>query len=654
MVSPTLSSNQSYSVSKDTGESSSASNSETSGFAQVSGTHSEEYDHGMRPSKEEFLKVAKNQILQVHPDSVVTTRSKFLDVSDGDLVAFCKQLLGEQNTDSDETSREVNRVYSLGQAICSAKNSALKLSLEQDFEYFTRAAEGLDMPARLESMPDEEISVREERFMMNMLLVLFKNHYTILTQEEWDAASGEDFLLTLPVNVKWTAMDDSMLHQTVWKLYPEMQDIYPEELRSRILILHRGVSSSQMIGKYYAQKVELLINFLLIQPLLRGLVWILTTLRILRSTKNVSGTGSFYMRQALSESDKRSQSSTDMDDDVRKSASDLVRIERRTFDHIFPDAKSVLKQLFKTINLQEACWRDVIVVYRANESINSKGEFSLRSTMKYDTLCRNIVLKRFSSIPIADMELVFPEKNVHFAPTVLVNIAVTIIGALVTLIATIRGGLSLTRAWTALTVLATRLGQVYQTSSSQKIEIEQSIGKIVSSRQVASQNAALSSIINDMFSQLTRQIFLAYCVLLRHPGVTLKKLDKICEDILEEKFELCIDFTCEQAVEILQRWGIVSQSPEQHLTSVPITEAIKKLEEVLIVTSSQQDATFVDSLADLGLRVGSVFKDTGKYGLGAIEGVAKRVPLSFPSIKTTTAPTVFRRLFHKKKQKEQS
>lgn len=601
----------------------------------------------------QYVNFKKGQVLQVHSDSVVTTRSKFLDVTDGDLVEYCKELLcaGEAAT-HDASSLNVNTVYSLGQAICSAKNSALKLSLEQDFEYFTRAAEGLDMPARLESMPEEEILKRQERFITNMILVLMKNHYNILTQEEWDAAADEDFLLTLPVNVKWTAMDDAMLHETAWKAFPDMQDTYPEELKSRILIFHRGVSSSQMTGKYYAQKVELLINFVLIKPLIKFLVWILKTMRIIGEKPDSSTSGSFYVRQALNGSSRRLED--DESSSETESAPDMVRIERRTFDQVFPDAKSVIKQIFKTIHLQEACWRDVIVIYRANENGSNMGEFSLRSTMKHDTLKRNIVLKRFSSIPIADMELVFPEKNVHFAPTVLVNIAVTIIGAIITLVATIRGGLSLTSAWTSLTVLATRLGQVYQTASSQKVEIEESIGKIVSSRQVASQNAALSSIINDMFSQLTRQIFLAYCVLLKNPGVTVKKLDAICENILQERFEVRIDFTCEQAIQILKKWAMVRTSSEGHLTSVSISEAIKRLEEVLIVTSRQQDISIVESLSDLGLRIGSVFKDTGKYGLEAIEGVAKRVPKSLPTIKKPAAPNLFGRLFKEKKKKKKS
>jgi hypothetical protein len=289
------------------------------------------------------------------------------------------------------------------------------------------------------------------------------------------------------------------------------------------------------------------------------------------------------------------------------------------------------------------------------------GEFSLRSNMKYDTIKKNIVLKRFSSIPLADMELVFPEKNVHFSPSTIVNIAITIIGALATLVFSIRGGLSLTSAWTSLTVLAGRVVQVYQTASTQKTEIEKSMGQIVSSRMVASQNAALSSIINDMFSQLTRQIFLAYCILATRPGSSLQELDHACEQILEEQFECKVDFTCEQAVDILRMWGVVrtgssesdtagthgaggtrvgtrsssidssshsgrmpwQTSESAPLHTVPPHEAVKKLEQVLLVASTQQSASLVESLSGFGYKIKGV-AGTGVARVSDGVGMAER------------------------------
>ena len=247
--------------------------------------------------------------------------------------------------------------------------------------------------------------------------------------------------------------------------------------------------------------------------------------------------------------------------------------------------------------------------------------------MKESVIQNNIVMKRFSSIPLADMELVFPEKNVHFSPSTTVNIAVTIIGAIVTLVISVRGGLSLTSAWTSFTVLAGRVVQVWQTASTQKTEIEKSMGQIVSSRTIATQNAALSSIINDMFSQLTRQIFLAYCVLaansMREQSLTVGELDQTCERILKEEFECPVDFTCEQAIDILEMWGVVSESTDTKtpvLVPVDPQMAVKKLEKVLIAASTQQQTSLVDSLAGFGYKIRGV----AGAGVGRVtEGVGR-------------------------------
>ena len=77
----------------------------------------------------------------------------------------------------------------------------------------------------------------------------------MLTQTEWDAATEEDFLLTLPVNVRWSSMDDGLLERTCWSQYPELAAAYPKELRSRILVCHRGITSTNMEGAFYGQKV---------------------------------------------------------------------------------------------------------------------------------------------------------------------------------------------------------------------------------------------------------------------------------------------------------------------------------------------------------------------------------------------------------------
>ena len=222
------------------------------------------------------------------------------------------------------------------------------------------------MPSRLEALSSEEIARREADFIEHVMLVLLKNHYNVLTQGEWDAATEEDFLLTLPVNVRWTAMNDGLLERTCWSQYPGLAEVYPRELRSRILILHRGISSTNMVGSFYGQKVELLVKYLVVQPILTLLLWIAKKLDVFgwfvpRVAK--SDVGSFYVNQAahgtkryrdgvgtvVNEVTKENEKETDNSDEQAR-----VKIHRQTFDKEFPNTMSIIRKFFKTVTLQEA------------------------------------------------------------------------------------------------------------------------------------------------------------------------------------------------------------------------------------------------------------------------------------------------------------
>lgn len=44
-------------------------------------------------------------------------------------------------------------------------------------------------------------------------------------------------------------------------------------------------------------------------------------------------------------------------------------------------------------------------------------------------LRRNINIKSFADVPMADCEIIFPEKKVHYKPIVLIQLAITLITA---------------------------------------------------------------------------------------------------------------------------------------------------------------------------------------------------------------------------------
>ncbi len=50
---------------------------------------------------------------------------------------------------------------------------------------------------------------------------------------------------------------------------------------------------------------------------------------------------------------------------------------------------------------------------------------------------RNIVIKSFSDVPMADVEMIFPEKKVFIKPFVLIQLVVTVVLAIITVVTTL-------------------------------------------------------------------------------------------------------------------------------------------------------------------------------------------------------------------------
>lgn len=92
----------------------------------------------------------------------------------------------------------------------------------------------------------------------------------------------------------------------------------------------------------------------------------------------------------------------------------------------------------------------------------------------------NIHLKRFSAIPLADLEMVMPEKKVFVPPSVLLQLAAAVVVAVAGLVATL---FSRGQGWAvwgpALLLLASRASAVYAAAASERNEIEREMNKLV-------------------------------------------------------------------------------------------------------------------------------------------------------------------------------
>ncbi|KAL4427112.1 hypothetical protein ABPG77_001116 [Micractinium sp. CCAP 211/92] len=539
-----------------------------------------------------------------HRQSTVVTRERviapperFITASDEQLVAYFKDAFGA------ELAPAVPVLQQLVESICTHDFSALRRRLQSDYEYFGAAAEARS-DVRLK--PQAELDLQEQRFLSDFVQLMDASQFRMLTQAEWDAAQAEDFLFTLPCDVKWSAMDEQMLRR-YWAAYPEGREAAPKETAERILVFQRGAEVALMEGSYFNLKVNLLISFWILQPLYRIFVALMQALRITRFVPDApKGLATVESEDPAA---KAALEAAAASADLHEAS---TSIERRTFARVFPDGTSVLKQLLKKVKLQEACFRDVVVLYR--KAVPDKpvpaSEVDVVKEADPKFMQRNIVLKQFRGIPMADLEMVMPEKKVFVPPRVFVEMAVTLIGGLVAVVTGLMaresekgGGLDMTAAYTSLSLLGGRAAQVYSSAYAQRNLIENTMSKMLFDRTVGSGATVLNSLVDSVCKQRMREIFVCYCVLLNSSKpLTAHELDAACERLLARQFACRIDFCCEEALPAILKWGLASEGGDGRLAAAPLPEALRRLDGVL------------DSLYD--------FRDAAKGFLQGASGVA--------------------------------
>ena len=91
--------------------------------------------------------------------------------------------------------------------------------------------------------------------------------YTLLTQKEWELASAEDFMFTLPVHINWSIHDGSLLKLFLSK-NPMLASGLPQ-FSEKALVFKRGTGMATAKGLFINEKIELLLEMLVKEPLMK-------------------------------------------------------------------------------------------------------------------------------------------------------------------------------------------------------------------------------------------------------------------------------------------------------------------------------------------------------------------------------------------------
>ncbi|KAH8517741.1 hypothetical protein H0E87_005598 [Populus deltoides] len=369
-----------------------------------------------------------------------------------------------------------------------------------------------------QNLSPEEIDVLEQNFLTYLFQVMDKSNFKITTDEEIDVALSGQYLLNLPIKV-----DESKLDKKLLKAY--FNDHPRENLpdfADKYIIFRRGIGIDRTTDYFFMEKVDMLIGRFW------GFLLRVTRLEIVFARKS-SG-----QRKNDQKKDDDLNSEADQDD---------LFVERLRLEKM---DLSVSNLLSKT-TIQEPTFDRIIVVYRPAPT-KSKTE-------------RGVYVKHFKNIPMADMEIVLPEKkNPGLTPMDWVKFLVSAVVGLVAVI----GSVEMPKAdlWVIFAVLSTVVGycaKTYFTFQQNLAAYQNLITQSMYDKQLDSGRGTLLHLCDDVIQQEVKEVIISFFILMEQGKATRQDLDLRCEELIKEEFGESCNFDVDDAVEKLEKLGIVAR-----------------------------------------------------------------------------------------------
>ncbi|EIE18772.1 hypothetical protein COCSUDRAFT_60075 [Coccomyxa subellipsoidea C-169] len=202
---------------------------------------------------------AKKEIeyFTVPPERYISTPTEVLT---DDLLGSITKSKGSQEKES------VLKLARLVDSISQFEFATIRRRINQNFLKLAAADSGRQVPARVGSAgpTEEELDEMEMTFMEDVWQLMQASHFRLLSKEDWETAQEEQFTFNSPVEVNWNYMDGELLHR-FWASHEE-ERAGAASIADRVLVFHRGISTVRAEGQYINDKIDLLVQYLLVDP----------------------------------------------------------------------------------------------------------------------------------------------------------------------------------------------------------------------------------------------------------------------------------------------------------------------------------------------------------------------------------------------------
>ncbi|KAF2322982.1 hypothetical protein GH714_032619 [Hevea brasiliensis] len=369
-----------------------------------------------------------------------------------------------------------------------------------------------------QKLSPEEIDVLEQNFLTYLFRVMDKSNFKIATNEEIDVALSGQYLLNLPIKVDESKLDKELLK----KYFAEHPHENLPDFADKYVIFRRGIGIDQTTDYFVMEKVDMLI----------ARFWAF----ILR----VTWIENFLHRRS---SGRRKRDPKKDDEIDSEAAQDDLCVERIRLENM----ELSVRNLLSSTTIQEPTFDRIIVVYRG---VSTKSKIE-----------RGIYVKHFKNIPMADMEIVLPEKK---SPGLTPMDWVKFLGSAIVGLVAVISSVEMPKAdlWVIFAILSTVIGyfaKTYFTFQQNLAAYQNLITQSMYDKQLDSGRGTLLHLCDDVIQQEVKEVIISFFILMEQGKATLQDLDLRCEELIQEEFGESCNFDVNDAVHKLEKLGIVTR-----------------------------------------------------------------------------------------------
>ncbi|KAG8089906.1 hypothetical protein GUJ93_ZPchr0011g28213 [Zizania palustris] len=383
-----------------------------------------------------------------------------------------------------------------------------------------------------QSLTPDEFETFELNFLTYLFQIMEKSNFKLLSEEEYEVAQSGQYLLNLPLKVDESKVDKKLLTR-YFKEHP-----HPSlpEFADKYIVFRRGIGMDRTTSYFFIEKVDVIIS------------------RVWRSLLRVTRIDRLFSKKQPLRSKKDTKKTDEVNEEVKEQDLSVERIRLENME-------LSIKNLLGKNTIQEPTFERMIVVYR-RASKEAKPD-------------RGIFVKHFKNIPMADMELVLPEKkNPSLTPMDWVKFLLSAVIGLVTLI----GSLEMPKAdiWVVIAILSGLIGycaKIYLTFQTNMVTYQNLITKSMYDKQLDSGKGTLLHLCDDVIQQEVKEVIVSYYILMEQGKANVQDLDLRCEQLIKEEFGVECNFDVDDAVNKLEKLGIVSRDSIGRIICVPLKRA---------------------------------------------------------------------------------